>query len=85
MARLIIENVPDDLYERLKRQAEAHRRGLDREVIDRLERSVLADEGEDEPIDVEAEIAEIEALNARLKLPPLTDEFLREAKNWGRE
>jgi hypothetical protein len=36
------------------------------------------------PLDMEALRAEIEKNRARLKVPPLTEEFLREAKNQGR-
>lgn len=37
MATLTLKNVPDDLYQRLKREAALHRRSLNQEVIAQLE------------------------------------------------
>ena len=36
MATLTLKNVPDDLYQRLKAQAAAHRRSLNQEAIEVL-------------------------------------------------
>lgn len=40
MAILHVRNVPDDLYERLREQADARNRSLSAEVIDVLQRGV---------------------------------------------
>ena len=40
MRTLTIKNIPDDVYERLKQQAELNRRSLNSEVIVLIERSV---------------------------------------------
>jgi hypothetical protein len=48
-------------------------------VIYRLERSIGS-----EPIDPDAFIARIRRLQERTKLPPLTDEVLEDALNYGR-
>lgn len=37
MATITLKNVPDDLYESLKRQAQAHRRSVNSELIHCLE------------------------------------------------
>jgi len=49
MTTITLKNIPDDLYERLKRQARAHRRSVNSEVIHCLEallrpRKVTAEE-----------------------------------------
>jgi len=38
MATLTLKNVPDDLHDRLKTQAAAHRRSLNQEAIECLDR-----------------------------------------------
>lgn len=37
MATITLKNIPDDLYARLKRQAQAHRRSINSELIHCLE------------------------------------------------
>jgi plasmid stability protein len=81
MATLTIKGVPDDLYDRLKVSAAEHRRSLNSEAIVRLEQALGR-----QRIDKEALLARIDARREQLAktMPPLTDEFLREAKNEGR-
>lgn len=81
MRNMTIKGIPDSLYRRIKKRAAENRRSLNREVIVCLDQSVAGS-----PIDPKAFLADIDALHKRLKLklPPLTDEFLRAAKNWGR-
>lgn len=76
---LTIKDVPARLHRKLKGQAHEHNRSLNWEVIDILERAV-----DPKPVDVEQLLAEVEAIHARVNLPPLTGGFLREAKNAGR-
>lgn len=40
MATMTIKNIPDELYEQLKRRAEANRRSINNEVIVLIERAV---------------------------------------------
>ena len=40
MATITVKNIPDDLYERLKQAARAHRRSINSEVIVCIERAV---------------------------------------------
>ena len=42
MATLTLKNVPDDLYQRLKAQAAAHRRSLNQEAIAQLQAAITA-------------------------------------------
>lgn len=41
MASLLIKNLPDKIYQRLKAQAERHHRSLNKEVITLLETAVI--------------------------------------------
>ena len=63
----------------LRERARANRRSLNSEVLDRLEQSL-----ERRPIDPEAFLERVQKLLGRDKLPPLTAEALRKAKEWGR-
>ncbi|MFH0825580.1 MAG: Arc family DNA-binding protein [Pseudomonadota bacterium] len=75
MTTMIIENVPDRLYDGIKKRAEEKGRTVDDEVITCLERALRR-----ERVDPEAFLAEVEALQQRISLPYLTDEILRAAK-----
>lgn len=79
MATLTLKGVPEDLLHRLRKVAETNRRSLNREVIDRLARSV-----EVRPFDPESFLAEADAFRNRLRLRPLTDDTIRRAKRAGR-
>jgi len=79
MANLTLKGIPDDLLERLRESAKSHRRSLNSEILVRLE-----GEEEEPRIDVEDLIVWTERFQERVKLPPLTDEFIEEAVNEGR-
>lgn len=76
---LTIKDVPTGLHRKLKGRANENNRSLNWEVIDILERAL-----DSKPVDVEQLLAEVERIHARVNLPPLTEGFLREAKNAGR-
>ena len=63
----------------LKGSAAAHHRSLNSEVIEYLERSVGS-----RRVDSEALLATIDALRKRVALPPLPEQFVRQAKTAGR-
>jgi plasmid stability protein len=70
MATLTLRNVPDDLVARLKDRARRHRRSLNSETIAALELVDAAAEGQvapqaPEPLDREAALARIRAIQAR--------------------
>ena len=71
--------LPDALYERLEARAAANRRSLNSEILVCLEQAVA-----DAPRDAQATLARIDALRERLCAPPLTDDFLAEARRGGR-
>lgn len=80
MPSLTIKNLPPGLYERLKAAAEEARRSLNSEVIHRLEQSVGST-----AIDVDALLVRADELRERNRVPYLTDEALRAARDEGRE
>ena len=79
MASLTLKGIPDDLLTRMRRVAETNRRSLNREVIERLERSL-----EGRRLDPESLLARADALRARLALSPMDDAVIRQAKRAGR-
>jgi antitoxin FitA len=79
MPTLTIKGLPDPVYERLKAQADAHRRSLNGEIIICLERAVRASR-----IDPAAWLAEARAFQQSINIQPLTDRELRAARQVGR-
>jgi plasmid stability protein len=79
MASLTLKGIPDDLLNRLRQAAGANRRSLNREVIERLERSL-----EGRRLDPDSLLARADALRGRLALAPLDDAAIRQAKRTGR-
>ncbi|MDZ4673056.1 MAG: Arc family DNA-binding protein [Gemmatimonadota bacterium] len=79
MPTLTIKGLPDPIYERLKAQANAHRRSLNGEIIACLERAVSATR-----FDPGNWLAEVRAFRDSLTLEPLTGRELREARRAGR-
>ena len=79
MPTLTIKGLPDPIYERLKAQAEAHRRSLNSEIITCLERAVA-----NRPLDVERFLEEVRIFREGLAIVPLTDKELRAARERGR-
>jgi plasmid stability protein len=79
MPALTIKNIPDDLYDRLKEAAKAHRRSLNSEILYCVERMLVPYK-----IDVSDHLAMARNLREKTAAHPLTDEFLDSAKNDGR-
>jgi antitoxin FitA len=79
VATLTVKNIPEDLYERLKKRAELHNRSVNREIIVCIQEAV-----ESRRVDPEAFLARIEALHKQNTGPPLTDKILRQARTEGR-
>lgn len=73
MATLTIKHIPDELYDRLKKRAERHRRSLDSEAVACLELA-LATDREDEA----ALIEELRILREESGVY-LTDDYIRSA------
>lgn len=79
MANFTVKNIPDDLYDQLKRRAEEHRRSLNGEIIHTLEQVVR-----ERPADPQKVLRDLAEMRSRMNLPWLTDEVLDQAKNEGR-
>lgn len=79
MATLTIKNIPDPVYERLKRRAAQHRRSLNQEVISCLEQSTGS-----APVDPKTFLTAARELRKLVKGPRLTDRRLNELKRAGR-
>jgi plasmid stability protein len=79
MPAITIKNIPDELYQRLKRSAVAHRRSINSEVVVCLERTLA-----NKRTDLGALLTRVDDLREKVALPPLTEKILRSAKDSGR-
>lgn len=74
-----IKGIHPRIHRKLKAQAQANKRSLNGEVLTILERTV-----ESPPPDIQQILTEARKLRTRFKGPPLTEKFLREARDQGR-
>lgn len=79
MPTMTLKNVPDELYEQLKRSAERHRRSLNREAITCLELALGA-----QHTDPREFLDRVRATRARITKLFVTDADLRVARDEGR-
>jgi plasmid stability protein len=79
MTTITVKNIPDDLYERLKRRAKANRRSINSEIIACIERSVSQ-----RPLDVAAFLSEARQIREWTADYVTNDEELNAAKTEGR-
>jgi hypothetical protein len=79
MATITLKNIPDDLYELLKRNARTNHRSINSEIIACIERSVGS-----RALNVTAFLAEARRLREKTALHVLTDEELDAVKEEGR-
>lgn len=80
MPVLTIKGMPDTLYRRLKARAAANRRSLNSEIIVCLEQA-----SDRVPPNAEKLLRMVDERRNSVKLPFLTDKFLRDAINRGRK
>ncbi|RME75150.1 MAG: Arc family DNA-binding protein [Chloroflexi bacterium] len=80
MPTLTIKNLPEELYEKLKRQAEINRRSLNSEVILCIERAVGSYR-----LEPEQYLAKARQLRAKTAQHPITDDEFNTAKSAGRQ
>lgn len=80
MATLTIKNIPEKVYERLKRRAKASRRSINQEVIAVIERAL-----EPPPIDVDAAIKRTRKIRELTAQYRIRDDELKQWKNEGRK
>jgi antitoxin FitA len=79
MRTVTIKNVPDDLYDSLKRSASANHRSINSEVIVCMERALGG-----RAVDTEAVLARARELRKLTRKYPITDAELAKAKAAGR-
>lgn len=80
MPTLTIKKFPARLHARLKKQAAEHRRSINSEAIECLERVLVRP-----PTDSDEFLAHIRARRERNRHIFATERSLRAAKNWGRK
>jgi len=82
MAALTIKNIPDELYQKLKASAKRNHRSLNSELIACMEKVLNS-----ERFDQKQFLAEVREMRKKLEVRGvyLTEEFLRDAKESGRE
>ena len=74
-----IKDLPKGVHRKLKTQAAANRRSLNREIVEILEKAVQS-----QPINIQEFIADLDRFHATHNIPPITEEILRAGKNEGR-
>ena len=79
MYRLIIENIPTDIYSDLEASAYKYHHSIEEEAILRLKLGRRPNR-----TDCKAFLDRLEKLQTQLNIPPLTDEILDKAKREGR-
>ncbi len=79
MTTITVKNIPDDLYDQLKRAAEASRRSINSEIIVCIERQVSSQRREVDDILLRAR-----ALRGLTSAAPVTQSQFDEAKRAGR-
>jgi|MudIll2142460700_1097286.scaffolds.fasta_scaffold1173839_1 plasmid stability protein len=79
MPSVTVKNIPEEIYERLKKSAAAHRRSINKEVIHCLDRALGSAR-----LDPDAFLARLDFLQRKIRVSPLTDRVLRKAKEEGR-
>ena len=79
MPTITVKNIPEDIYDDLKRSAKLHRRSINSEVVFCIEKAVRGHR-----MNPNEFLDRVEALRNKIDVLPLTDEILRQAKEKGR-
>jgi antitoxin FitA len=79
MPSYTVKNIPDELYDRLKQSAAAHRRSINSEFLVCLERGLVGGRTDAAPL-----LERVDALRRRVRAGQLTDRALRDARTSGR-
>lgn len=81
MEKIVLNNVPDSLYNSLKLNAERKHKTLEEEALSILE----ANQGARTQREIDTIINELKTLHEKIKILPMDDAFLYEVKNLGRD
>jgi plasmid stability protein len=79
MTTVTVKNIPPEIYEKLKRAAEANYRSINSEIIACIERAVVS-----QPLDLDALLANARRLRSLTAAYPANDAELTLAKRTGR-
>jgi hypothetical protein len=79
MPAITLKNIPEDLYAKIKKSAEINFRSINSEILFRLRSSLYQQRPEIGDL-----LSQIHAINRRIKIPILNDNFIESAKNEGR-
>jgi antitoxin FitA len=79
MPAITLKNIPDELYDQIRKSARENYRSIVAEILFRLHTSL----GQ-APHDREALVQRLLTVRTQRALPPLTDKLLSEAKGKGR-
>lgn len=79
MPTITVKDIPDELYEALKKRAAAHHRSINREIIHYIEQAVRGRE-----VNVEDALAKAREIRKRVGKVPFNQELVNEYKNSGR-
>ena len=80
MKTIIVKNIPEDLYERLRQSATENHRSINSEIIVCIERSVQSRKHSS----TDSILAKAREMRTRTKAPLLTHDEFNEMKNAGR-
>ena len=78
MATITVKDIPDNLYEALKKRAAAHHRSVNREIIYYIEQAVSRE------VNVEELLEKARLIRAEIGEVPISEELLDDYKNSGR-
>lgn len=79
MVTITVKDIPDNLYEALKKRAAAHHRSVNREIIYYIEQAVSRRE-----VNVEELLEKARRIRAEIGEVPISEELLDDYKNNGR-
>ena len=79
MPSVTVKNIPEDIYEKLKKRAHENRRSINNEIIMCIERTVKSHR-----INPDEFLAEVRKLRESIHVSSPDDDFLRKAKEQGR-
>lgn len=80
MPAITIKNVPNELYDDIKKSASKNLRSINNEIIFRLKKTLSHRKTNANHL-----ISKIDKINAMISLPDLNNDFISRAKNEGRE
>ena len=80
MPAITIKNVPNELYDDIKKSASKNLRSINNEIIYRLRKTLFQ-----RKINPNRLISKIDKINSQISLPTLNDDFILDAKNQGRK